>query len=205
MPAERDAVRQAWDAVSEAYAANRRADGPDADFIDELVADLPAEATVLDVGCGDGKRTLSNLVGEANAVGLDFSRAGLELARVNVPGARLVQADMTSIPLQEGTVEAITAYHSVFHVPRAEHPAAYREFERVLRPGGVLLMTVGTSRHEGTRSNWLDSGHSMFWSTPGRAETYAQLRDAGFGIRTERTVDDPLGSEATFVFAETNS
>jgi hypothetical protein len=49
MPAERDAVRQAWDAVSEAYAANRRANGPDADLIDELVADLPAEAIVLDV------------------------------------------------------------------------------------------------------------------------------------------------------------
>ena len=138
-------------------------------------------------------------------MGLDFSRAGLELARETAPRTRLVQADMTAVPLEADSVDAITAYHSVFHAPRAEHPAVYREFERVLRPGGVLLMTVGTSRHEGTRSNWLDSGHSMFWSTPGRAETYAQLRDTGFGIRAERTVDDPLGSEATFVFAETNS
>ena len=55
MTTERNTVRRAWDAVSEAYAANRRADGPDADLIDELVADLPAEATVLDVGCGDGR------------------------------------------------------------------------------------------------------------------------------------------------------
>jgi ubiquinone/menaquinone biosynthesis C-methylase UbiE len=205
MPVERDAVRRAWDAVSETYATNRRADGPDADLIDELLADLPAGATVLDVGCGDGERTLSSLLDGTGAIGLDFSRRGLELARGNVPGARLVQADMTAVPLGAGTVDAITAYHAVFHVPRAEHPAVYREFERVLRPGGKLLMTVGTSRHEGTRSNWLDSGHPMFWSTAGKAETYSQLRKAGFAIAAERTVDDPLGSEASFVFAETES
>lgn len=208
MPIERNAVRRAWDAVSETYATNRRADGPDADLIDELVSDLPADATVLDVGCGDGARTLSNLgggVGEANAIGLDFSRRGLDLARETVPKARLLQADMTTIPVREGVVDAITAYHAVFHVPRAEHPTVYREFERVLRSGGVLLMTVGTSRHEGTRRNWLGSDHPMFWSTPGSVETYSQLRDAGFEITDERTVDDPLGSEALFVFCETRS
>jgi predicted methyltransferase len=97
------------------------------------------------------------------------------------------------------------AYHVVFHVPRAEHPSVYREFRRVLRPGGVLLMTVGTSRHEGTRRNWLNSGHPMFWSTPGENETDKQLREAGFEGSEKRVVDDPLGSEALFVFTEARS
>lgn len=158
---------------------------------------------MLDVGRGDGKRTLSNLAGGAETIGLDFSRRGLELARDAVPGARLVQADMAAIPLRDRSVDAITAYHAVFHVPRAQHPAVYREFDRVLRSGGTLLTTVGTSRHEGTRSNWLGSGHPMFWSTPRRAETDAQLREAGFEITDERTVDDPLGSETLLIFAET--
>lgn len=122
---------------------------------------------MLDVGCGDGKRTLANLAGGTETIGLDFSRRGLELVRDVVPGARLVQADMTAIPLPDRSVDAITAYHAVFHVPRAQHPAVYRDFDRVLRSRGTLLMTVGTSRHEGTRSNWLGSGHPMFWSTPG--------------------------------------
>ncbi len=80
-----------------------------------------------------------------------------------------------------------------------------QKFEPVLRPGGVLLMTVGTSRHEGTRRNWLESGHPMFWSTPGEGETHTRLREVGFEITEERTVDDPLGSEALFVFAESRS
>ncbi len=196
----RDAVRRAWEAVADDYAATRRADGEDADLVDDLLGTLPADPTVLDVGCGDGMRTLANL--PDGSLGLDFSRRQLELAGENVPGARRLQADMTALPLRDGSVDGITAYHAVFHVPRARHPDVYREFARVLRPGGSVLLTVGTGSHEGTRSNWLGSGHSMFWSTPGRDATLSQLRDAGFEVTWERTVDDPLGSTASFVLAE---
>jgi ubiquinone/menaquinone biosynthesis C-methylase UbiE len=196
---DRNRVREAWDAVAETYAASRRADGEDAALIDELLAELPAEPTVLDVGCGDGARTLANL--PPGSVGLDLSRRGLSLARERVPDARLLQGDMTAIPLRDGSVDAVTAYHAVFHVPRAEHPAVYREFARVLRPGGYLLTTVGTSSYETTRRGWLGSGRSMFFSTPGRETTLAGLREAGFEVVWERFVDDPLGSSALFVLA----
>ncbi|MEF8866974.1 MAG: class I SAM-dependent methyltransferase [Haloarculaceae archaeon] len=196
---DRNRVRRAWDAVAEAYAANRRPDGEDAALLAELLAELPSEPTVLDVGCGDGARTLANL--PAGSVGLDVSRRGLELARERRPDARLLQADMTAVPLGEDTVDAVIAYHAVFHVPRAEHPAVYREFASVLRPGGYLLATVGTAEYETTRPDWFGSGHPMFFSTPGREATLEQLRDAGFEVVWERSVEDPLGSSALFVLA----
>jgi SAM-dependent methyltransferase len=195
-----DAVRRAWDAVADDYAAKRRADGEDARLVDDLLAGLPADPTVLDVGCGDGMRTLVNL--PTSALGLDVSRRQLELARENAPRTRLLQAEMTALPVRDASIDAITAYHAVFHVPRARHPRVYEEFARVLRPGGRALLTVGTGRYEGTRSNWLGSGHAMFWSTPGRDATLAQLREAGFGVVQERTVEDPLGSTALFVLVE---
>jgi SAM-dependent methyltransferase len=196
---DRNRVRRAWDAVSETYAANRRPDGEDAALLEELLVELPEDPTVLDVGCGDGARTLANL--PADTVGLDVSRRGLELARERVPTARLLQADMTAVPLREGSVDAVTAYHAVFHVARTEHPAVYREFARVLRPGGYLLTTVGTSRYQTTRRDWLGSGHPMFFSAPGREATLGQLRHTGFEVVWERFVDDPLGSSALFVLA----
>jgi SAM-dependent methyltransferase len=194
---DRSDVRRAWEAVSETYADSRDPDGPDADLIDGLLADLPADPLVLDVGCGDGARTLANL--PAGSLGLDFSRAGLELAARTVPAARLVQADMTAIPIAGGAVDAITAYHAVFHVPRDEHAAVYREFARVLRPGGRLLMTLPGGRFETVRRGWM--GGSMFFSAPERAATLGGLREAGFGdLRTETTAD-PLGSQSEFVVA----
>lgn len=198
---DRRQVRASWERLSETYARTRPTDGNDVDLLDELVDLLPADATVLDVGCGDGKRTLVNLDG-VERVGLDFARQGLDLAAEAVPDASLVQGDMTALPLQAGCVDAITAYHAVFHVAMDDHPTVYREFARVLRPGGLVLTTVGTSRYETTRHGWLSSDESMFFSTPGKERTLAQLREAGFSIRWDRFVDDPLGSSALFVLAE---
>ncbi len=195
---DRMARRQAWEAVSETYADRRDPDGSDADLIAELVADCPADPLVLDVGCGDGARTLANL--PRDAIGLDFARHGLELAAENLPAARLVQADMQAIPLADATVDAITAYHAVFHVPRARQPEVYAEFARVLKPGGTLLMTLPAGRFETVRRGWM--GGSMFFSAPGRETTLQQLREAGFEVDRTPTATDPLGSSSEFVFAD---
>jgi ubiquinone/menaquinone biosynthesis C-methylase UbiE len=194
---DRDDVRRAWERVAETYARRRDPTGSDAALIDDLLAGLPPDPLVLDVGCGDGARTLSNL--PPGSVGLDFSARGLALAAERVPDATLLLADMRSIPLADDSVDGITAYHAVFHVPRAEQPAVYREFARVLRPGGVLLMTLPGGRFETVRRGWM--GGEMFFSAPGRSETLAALREAGFGRTRTETAEDPLGSASEFVFA----
>ena len=196
---DRQQVRQSWEEAADAYARNRDPDGEDAALVEELLAALPSEPTVLDVGCGDGKRTLSRLDG-ARAVGLDFATRQLELARANVPRAALVQGDMVALPLAENAVDGITAYHAVFHVDRDRHGEVYREFARVLKPGGRVLMTVGTGASETVRNGWM--GTRMYFSTPGRERTEEQLRAAGLAVAWDRYVDDPLGSSAYFVCAE---
>jgi len=194
---DRADVRRAWDAVAETYAQRRDPDGSDAALIDTLLADLPPDPTVVDIGPGDGARTLANL--PSGSVGVDISRRGLELAAESVPEARLVQGEMSQLPIADATADAITAYHAVFHVPRERQPAVYREFARVLRPGGWLLMTLPGGRFETVRRGWM--GGEMFFSSPGRDRTLAALRAAGFtDLRTE-TADDPLGSSTEFVFA----
>jgi ubiquinone/menaquinone biosynthesis C-methylase UbiE len=192
-----DDVRRAWDDVAATYARRRDPTGSDAALLADLRDSLPPDPTVLDVGCGDGARTLANL--PDGSVGLDISRRSLELARETVPGAGLVQADMTALPVATGSVDAVTAYHAVFHVPRTRQPTVYREFARVLKPGGTVLMTLPSGRFETVREGWM--GGRMFFSSPGRERTLDALRAAGFGeLRTE-TVSDPLGSDAEFVFA----
>ncbi len=195
---DRNDVRRAWDEISETYAERRDPGGSDAALIEDLLAVCPPDPVVLDVGCGDGARTLANL--PAGSLGLDISRGGLELAGDTVPAARLLQGGMTAIPLAASTVDAITAYHAVFHVPRGEHPEVYGEFARVLKPGGTLLMTLPGGRFETVRRGWM--GGSMLFSAPGREAALEQLRTAGFrNVRTE-TVTDPLGSSSEFVFAD---
>ena len=194
---DRNEVRRAWDDVAERYAEQRDPDSPDAALIDDLLAALPADPTVLDVGPGDGARTLANL--PPGSIGVDISRRGLELAAERVPEARLVQGEMSQLPTADDAVDAITAYHAVFHVPRDQHPTVYREFARVLRPGGRLLMTLPSGRFETVRRGWMDG--EMFFSAPGRERTLAALAAAGFADHRTVTSDDPLGSSTEFVFA----
>ena len=193
---EKREVRVAWDEISEEYAQKRDASGSDAALIDGLLEDLGEEARVLDIGCGDGARTLANL---PEGVGIDISRRGLELARENVPSAPLVQGDMAKLPFKDASFDGVTAYHSVFHVPRDEHRGVYEEFARVLRGGGCLLMTLPGGSFETVRRGWM--GGRMLFSAPGRRKTLEQLRDSGFGDLQTETADDPLGNNTEFVFA----
>ncbi|MGM0447480.1 MAG: class I SAM-dependent methyltransferase [Methanobacteriota archaeon] len=199
---DRNAVRRAWDEVAETYAARRDPDGSDAALIDDLLdslADDPrgGDPLVLDVGCGDGARTLANL--PPDSVGLDVSSRGLDLAAETVPEARLVHGEMSALPFATDRFDAITAYHAVFHVARERHPAVYAGFARVLRPGGRLLMTLPSGRFETVRQGWM--GGRMFFSAPGRERTLDQLRAAGFSDVETTTATDPLGSSTAFAFA----
>jgi SAM-dependent methyltransferase len=193
---DRTELRRAWDDVAETYARRRDPDGSDAALLDDLLADLPEEPRILDIGPCDGARTLANL--PEGTLGLDISRTALDLARETVPAAELLQGDMSTLPIAEESVDAVTAYHAVFHLPRDEQPAVYREFARVLRPGGRLLMTLPGGRFQTVRRGWM--GGEMFFAAPGREQTLSQLREAGFtDLRTE-TATDPLGSSTEFVF-----
>lgn len=194
---DRKDVRREWEDIAETYARRRDPDGSDAALVDDLLADLPHTPDVLDVGCGDTARTLATLPG--GSVGLDISRRGLELARAEVPAARLLQGDLCVLPVASDRFDAVTAYHAVFHVARERHQTAYREFARVLRPGGRLLMTLSGGRFETVRRRWM--GGQLFFSTPGRERTLDQLGETGFtGFETE-IATDPLGSNTEFVRA----
>lgn len=194
---DRNQLREAWDTVADTYARNRDPSGSDADLIDDLLTELPTDPNILDIGPCDGARTLANL--PAGSVGVDISRDALELASERVPESALVQGDMGDLPVSDASMDGITAYHAVFHVPRSEHPAVYREFARVLRPGGRLLMTLSSGRFETTRRGWM--GGSMFFSAPGRQATLDQLSAAGFDDVWAEMADDPLGSSTEFAFA----
>ncbi|WP_432508430.1 class I SAM-dependent methyltransferase [Halorubrum ezzemoulense] len=201
---DRNAVRRAWDEVAETYAARRDPDGSDAALIDDLLDALASDPAVgdgdplvLDVGCGDGARTLANL--PPGSVGIDISRRGLDLARETVPEARLVHGEMSALPFAADRFDAVTAYHAVFHVERERHPEVYAEFARVLRPGGRLLTTLPGGRFETVRRGWM--GGEMFFSAPGREHTLDQLRAAGFTEVETPTATDPLGSSTEFALA----
>lgn len=199
---DRHVVRQGYDNLERRYAADRSTDGRDVRILSEFLESVPGDPFVLDVGCGPGVPILRELNTNAAAVGLDFSREQLRLATQNVAEADSVQGDMLALPFADGTFDAVTAYHSVIHVPLGDHGAVIEEFARVLRPGGHLLLSEGPEEWTGTNPNWLDGGVEMQWHIAGEAATRTHLRDAGFEILDEwHPVDAETDGEEWIFFA----
>ena len=96
---------------------------------------------VADLGCGYG-RHLSELV-LAGHTPLGIDRSALLLREARRTGARLLRADLQTLPLHEGTLSAAFCfYSSMFLGTDGEARAALAEAARVLRPGGSLVLTT---------------------------------------------------------------
>ncbi|MFC4439316.1 MULTISPECIES: class I SAM-dependent methyltransferase [Natrialbaceae] len=187
---EKDAVRRSYDELAETYAAQRSENGRGTQILEGFLESLSDPSRVLDAGCGQGTPVLSRLSDSTRAFGVDFSREQLKLAAGNAPDAVLVQGDMTTLPFERSTFDAVVAYWSLIHVPMDDHQAVIDEFARVLRPGGRILLCEGTNRWAGENPDWLESGVKMEWNIAGAETTRDQLRNAGFEIVDEWGVPD---------------
>jgi len=93
---------------------------------------LPADAQVLDAGCGSG-RTLQELVDYGAVSGIELDAESAELARSRKHGEVQI-GRLEELPWSDATFDLITCLDVIEHVP--DDVAALAELRRVCRPGG---------------------------------------------------------------------
>lgn len=102
---------------------------------------LARDRDVLDVACGVGYGT-SILVraGARRVLGVDFSDEAVEQARNRVGDpADFLVGDLLNLPCKDDSFDLITCFETIEHV--ADPGRGLDELRRVLRPGGVLLLS----------------------------------------------------------------
>ena len=110
--------------------------------VDELEA-------MLDFGCGCGRvtRRWASLNGTA-VHGSDRSDDAVEWCRSNLRFARFATNRLEPpLAYDEGSFDLVYALSVFTHLPAELQPAWAEELERVLRPGGLLLLTVHGERY----------------------------------------------------------
>ncbi|MGB7978548.1 MAG: methyltransferase domain-containing protein [Chlamydiales bacterium] len=103
---------------------------------------IPINAKVLDIGCGDGRFTkyLASRVPYGKVLGLDPSPSMLEAAQANLmPNLSFIHGDAAYLPF-ENQFDRIMAFNSLHWV--AEINIALEQIYKALLPGGQVLILV---------------------------------------------------------------
>ncbi|CCH31731.1 methyltransferase domain-containing protein [Actinosynnema sp. NPDC047251] len=193
-------TRAAYDAVAALYA----------ELFSDVLETLPLERALLgafaelvrvhdagpiaDIGCGPGHVT-AHLHGlGASTFGIDLSPEMVALARQAHPGLRFDVGSMTALDLADGVLGGILASYSTIHT-RPEHlPAVFAEFERVLAPGGHLLLGFFAGDDPLPREFDHKVAPAYRWSPDSLADL---LRQAGFA-EVGRLRREPFEHERQF-------
>jgi ubiquinone/menaquinone biosynthesis C-methylase UbiE len=141
-----------WD---ELFAADRYLRTHEGLFTDEAsttqahaalaLAEVPAVADVLDCPCGFGRHAAVLARAGHRVVAVDRSATLLEEARRRFgdSGARFERGDYRRLELPDDTVDAVLClYSSLGYLGRDGDIGVLREFRRVLRDGGALVVEV---------------------------------------------------------------
>ena len=126
-----------------AWAANRGQQLIEKNWLDQFIALLGSERTVLDVGCGTGRPIGSYLGAQACEVtGVDSSPELLNMARELTPRNRWIEADMRELDLGQ-RFDGILAWHSFFHLAPDDQRSMFPIFRDHAKDGAALMFTSG--------------------------------------------------------------
>ena len=158
-----------------------------------------------DLGCGPGHVARYLREHGVQVCGVDLSAELVERAHRLTPGIEFRQGDMMALDIPDGTWAGVAAFYSIIHIPRGDMARALSEFRRVLRPGGLLLLSF----HIGDDTIHLDDwwGHKVcvdffFFRS---AEIAGYLTSVGFEIEEiierEPYPDIEHQSRRSYIFA----
>ncbi len=103
-----------------------------------LIGRLPP-SIVLDAACGTGRYSEVLVQKGHSVIGVDASADMLARARPKAPDAEFREGDLTALPLEDASVDAVVCALALVHLEDIDK--AMQEFARVLRPGGRLIIS----------------------------------------------------------------
>lgn len=108
----------------------------------ELLRDLPSGAHVTDAGCGPATMIGELLARGFEVTGTDIAPGMIEECRkrfASNPHATFSVAPAERLPFSDGSQDAVTAMGLLEYLNNED--AVLKEFHRVLKPGGIVLLT----------------------------------------------------------------
>ena len=130
---------------------------PKINFYDEALKSLKLKGSekILELGCGDGK-VLVNLKKNGHTgslVGSDLSKGmyseSVKICKKEKLPIEFIEASADKLPFEDNSFDVILAFFMIYHMPNID--LALKEWNRVLKPNGKLLVAIGSEKNLSNR------------------------------------------------------
>jgi ubiquinone/menaquinone biosynthesis C-methylase UbiE len=204
-----NSIRESYDRLAEEY-ARRIADELQHKPLDRELLDCFAQQTtgrgeVCDMGCGPGHVARYLRDAGASVFGLDLSPGMLEQARKLNPDISFREGNMLALDILDGALAGIAAFYAIVNIPKLSLPVVFREIQRVLQPGGLLLLAFHTGNEVLHEDELWGQKISMDFLLLQPSEIRVDLEVAGFTIEEvverEPYPDVEYPSRRAYIFA----
>lgn len=174
---------------------------------------LRGKITVLDFGCGPGFLARQTSAHVRKVIGADVSRGVIACARQLNPGSNVSYvrnglSDLDAIP--DAAVDLVYSFAVFQHLRKKQTLAFFREFARVLKPGGMAVCHTILRKPEDAReydpNGWMKKRIMLRMVYYSEDEVRRLLAEAGFtdvqinNISDLTDIDDDIGSEQLATF-----
>jgi ubiquinone/menaquinone biosynthesis C-methylase UbiE len=151
----------------------------------DFIKQVPGKK-VLDVGCGPGwdAKLFSNH--GLDVMGIDLSKEFIRIAETKSPKSKFLQMDMRKLEFSTAYFDGVWASASVLHVPRKEIKKVLSEVYRVLKPNGLLYISVKSG--DGAKFVNNDLGINRYFVYYSEKEFKELLTAVGFSIQRISTM-----------------
>lgn len=155
---------------------------------------------VLDVGCGSGilAAMLARSSG-ASVLGIDINESAIRFARsrFRLPNLEYRIGLVDDLDIPEGTIDKIAFLEVIEHITEAQGREVLRDFHRLLRPGGTVVITTPNYLSPWPLVEWGLDFFRLVPSLAGEQHVMAYnrwtldrvARRAGFHVVTYRTIN----------------
>lgn len=203
-------TQTSYDQVATEYAEKFKDEMDDKPFdrecLDRLAREVGPLGPICDLGCGPGQIARYLHRQGVDTLGVDLSpRMVAEAQRLN-PETHFHQGNMLSLPDADNSWGGIAAFYCIIHIPREKIVDALREMKRVLKPGGVLLITFHIGNEIKHLDDWWEKPVKLDFAffQPDEMETW--LMEAGLALE-ETLVREPnpeveVATRRAYIFAK---